>query len=39
MKKMKFALTVIVFGLHGFQCTTNARSPETPKNQIKNKTT
>ena len=39
MKNMKFALTVIVVGFLGLQCTTMARSPQTNKNQVKNNTT
>ena len=39
MNKMKFALTVIVLGFLGLQCTTTAQSPQTNKNQIKNNNT
>lgn len=39
MKKIKLVLTVIIVGFLVLQCTTKARSPETDKNQIKNKIT
>ena len=35
---MKFALTVIVLGFLGLQCTTTAQSPQTNKNQKNNNT-
>ena len=38
MKKMKFALTVIVLAFLGLQCTTTARTPQTNENQKNNNT-
>lgn len=39
MRKLNFLAGIILSGIFGFQCTTNARSPETQKNQESNKTT
>jgi Fe-Mn family superoxide dismutase len=38
MSKLNFIAGILISGLVGFQCNSNARSPETPKNQTKNKT-
>lgn len=38
MSKLNFFAGIILFGLLGLQCNTNARSPETPGNHIDNNT-
>ena len=38
MSKLKLVAGIIIFGLHGFHCTTMAQKPESQKNQIKNST-
>ena len=39
MRKLNFLAGIFILGLLGFQCTSNARSPETTKNQIENTST